>query len=62
MGVLSGCRVIELARIGPGPMCAMPLSDMGADMIRINRAADAGLGIAMDAKYSLLNRGPARCV
>ncbi len=57
MGVLSGYRVIELAGIGPGPMCAMLLSDMGADVLRIDRAADAGLGIAMDLKYSLLNRG-----
>ena len=57
MGVLSGYRVIELAGIGPGPMCAMLLSDMGADVIRIDRAADAGLGIAMDPKYGLLNRG-----
>jgi len=57
MGVLSGYRVIELAGIGPGPMCAMLLSDMGADVLRIDRAADAGSGIAMDAKYSLLNRG-----
>jgi alpha-methylacyl-CoA racemase len=57
MGVLSGYRVIELAGIGPGPMCAMLLSDMGADVLRIDRAADAGLGIAMDPKYSLLNRG-----
>ncbi len=57
MGVLSGYRVIELAGIGPGPMCAMLLSDMGADVLRIDRAADAGLGIAMKTKYSLLNRG-----
>jgi alpha-methylacyl-CoA racemase len=57
MGVLSGYRVIELAGIGPGPMCAMLLSDMGADVLRIDRVADAGLGVAMDAKYSLLNRG-----
>ncbi len=57
MGVLSGYRVIELAGIGPGPMCAMLLSDMGADVLRIDRVADAGLGIAMDQKYSLLNRG-----
>src|SRR5271170_1742515 len=57
MGVLSGYRVIELAGIGPGPMCAMLLSDMGADVLRIDRAADAGLGIAMDPKYSVLNRG-----
>src|SRR5579863_596102 len=57
MGVLSGYRVIELAGIGPGPMCAMLLSDMGADVVRIDRLADAALGIAMDTKYSLLNRG-----
>lgn len=57
MGALSGYRVIELAGIGPAPMCAMMLSDMGAEVLRIDRTADAGLGIAMDAKYNLLNRG-----
>jgi alpha-methylacyl-CoA racemase len=57
MGPLSGYRIIELAGIGPGPMCAMLLSDMGADVLRIDRTADAGLGIAMDVKYALLNRG-----
>jgi alpha-methylacyl-CoA racemase len=57
MGPLSGYRIIELAGIGPGPMCAMLLSDMGADVLRIDRTADAGLGIAMDNKYALLNRG-----
>jgi alpha-methylacyl-CoA racemase len=57
MGVLSGYKVIELAGIGPGPMCAMLLSDMGADVLRIDRTADAGLGVAMETKYSLLNRG-----
>src|ERR1700758_361854 len=57
MGVLSGYRVIELAGIGPGPMCAMLLSDMGADVLRIDRTADAGLGIGSDQKYSFLNRG-----
>lgn len=57
MGPLSGYRVIELAGIGPAPMCAMLLSDMGAEVLRIDRTADAGLGIAMETKYSLLNRG-----
>jgi alpha-methylacyl-CoA racemase len=57
MGPLSGYRIIELAGIGPGPMCAMLLSDMGADVLRIDRTADAGLGIAMENKYALLNRG-----
>jgi alpha-methylacyl-CoA racemase len=57
MGVLSGYRVIELAGIGPGPMCAMLLSDMGADVARIDRLADAGLGISAGTKFNLLNRG-----
>jgi alpha-methylacyl-CoA racemase len=36
-GPLSGFRVVELAGIGPGPFCGMMLSDMGADVIRVDR-------------------------
>ncbi len=57
MGVLTGYRILEFAGIGPGPMCAMLLSDMGADVLRIDRSADAGLGIAMPTKFATLNRG-----
>lgn len=47
MGPLQGITVIELAGIGPGPFGAMMLADMGANVIRIDRAglvtgADAG--------------------
>jgi alpha-methylacyl-CoA racemase len=38
MGPLEGITVIELAGIGPGPFCAMMLADMGADVIRVDRA------------------------
>lgn len=38
MGPLQGVRVIEIAGIGPGPFCGMMLSDMGAEVIRIDRA------------------------
>ncbi len=38
MGPLQGITIIELAGIGPGPFCAMMLADMGADVIRIDRA------------------------
>ena len=38
MGPLQGITVIELAGIGPGPFCAMMLADMGANVIRIDRA------------------------
>jgi alpha-methylacyl-CoA racemase len=38
-GPLSGCRIVELAGIGPGPFAAMMLADMGAEVIRVERAA-----------------------
>lgn len=37
MGPLTGYRIIELAGIGPGPFCGMMLSDMGAEVIRVDR-------------------------
>ena len=37
MGPLAGIRVVEFAGIGPGPFAAMLLSDMGAEVIRIDR-------------------------
>src|ERR1700712_1707112 len=37
MGPLHGIRVVEFAGIGPGPFAAMLLSDMGAEVIRIDR-------------------------
>ncbi len=38
MGPLDGVRIIELTGLGPGPFCAMMLADMGADVIRVDRA------------------------
>jgi alpha-methylacyl-CoA racemase len=38
MGPLQGVKIIELAGIGPGPFAGMLLSDMGADVVRIDRA------------------------
>ena len=56
-GPLTGIRVIELAGIGPGPMCAMLLSDLGAEVIRVDRLQAADLGIDSGRKYNVLNRG-----
>ena len=44
MGTLDGIRVVEFAGIGPGPMAAMLLADMGATVLRIERPAGAGGG------------------
>ena len=41
-GPLAGLRVIEFVSIGPGPHCAMMLSDMGADVLRIDREGGNG--------------------
>lgn len=39
MGPLTGYRIVELAGIGPGPFCGMMLSDMGAEVIRVDRVS-----------------------
>jgi alpha-methylacyl-CoA racemase len=57
VGPLQGIKIVEMAGIGPGPMCAMLLSDMGADVIRVDRVADPGLGMKRPPRLDLLNRG-----
>ena len=56
-GPLTGTRVIEIAGVGPGPMCGMLLADMGADVLLVERLEPAGLGISRPRKYELLHRG-----
>ena len=57
MGPLAGIKVVELAGIGPGPMCAMLLSDMGAEVLRVDRVTPSGLGMKREPRFDLLNRG-----
>ena len=56
MGPLAGIRIIEFAGIGPCPMAAMMLAEMGADVLRIDRVADSDLGIPLATKYETLKR------
>jgi alpha-methylacyl-CoA racemase len=42
MGPLEGLKIVELAGIGPGPFCAMLFADMGAEVVRVDRAANVG--------------------
>lgn len=53
MGPLAGIKVVEMAGIGPGPFCAMMLSDMGAEVIRVDRLSHKGSG----HRANVLNRG-----
>src|SRR5437660_9682623 len=56
MGPLAGVRVIEIAGIGPGPFAAMMLSDMGADVVRVDRAQSVERGFD-PGWLEVLNRG-----
>jgi alpha-methylacyl-CoA racemase len=51
-GPLSGLRVIEFAGIGPGPFACMLLSDMGADVVTIDRP-----GKKLGERHNLTGRG-----
>lgn len=57
MGPLTGYRVVEIAGIGPGPMCAMLLSDMGAEVLRVDRMTASVFDMGVPIKFNLLNRG-----
>jgi alpha-methylacyl-CoA racemase len=53
---LSDTKVIEIAGIGPGPFAAMMLADMGAEVIRVDRAGPVG-GDPSKPNLEILNRG-----
>jgi len=55
-GPLSGLTIVELAGIGPGPMCSMMLGDMGADVIRIDRTTAHVMDRFADPKFAVHNR------
>lgn len=57
-GPLSGVKVVEIAGIGPGPFAAMMLADMGAEVVRVDRAGQ--VNPAFDTSrpnLEVLNRG-----
>jgi alpha-methylacyl-CoA racemase len=56
-GPLTGVKIIELAGIGPGPLCSALLSDMGADILRIDRNMDPKLGIGRPTVTDVTRRG-----
>ena len=57
MGPLEGTKILEVAGIGPGPFASMMLADMGADVIRIDRAARARGGDAASPPKDPMSRG-----
>ena len=57
MGPLAGVKIVELTGIGPGPMCAMLLADLGATVLRIDRPEPSDLGLSREMRHDLLLRG-----
>ena len=57
MGPLSGKRIVEIAGIGPGPFCAMLLADLGAEIVRVDRASAVPDIMPDSPSLDLLNRG-----
>jgi len=57
-GPLDGLKVVEFAGIGPGPFCGMLLSDMGADVIRIDRKVPGVDGVGLSgSRFAVTERG-----
>ena len=55
-GPLTGLTIVELAGIGPGPMCSMMLGDMGAEVIRIDRTGAHVMDRLSEPKFAVHNR------
>jgi alpha-methylacyl-CoA racemase len=56
LGPLKGIRIVEIAGIGPGPVAAMLLADMGATVIRVDRKEPSGLGLPRPVEYDVALR------
>lgn len=56
-GPLHGLRFVEMVGIGPGPLAAMILSDLGAEVIRIDRPEASGLGVPRPEAFDFVARG-----
>ncbi|MCB1813828.1 MAG: CoA transferase, partial [Candidatus Competibacteraceae bacterium] len=55
MGPLQGIKIIEFAGLGPAPFCGMLLSDLGAEVVRIERPSTQPP--LFDPSKDILNRG-----
>jgi len=56
-GPLQGMKVVEIAAVGPAPFCGMVLADLGADVVRVDRADAVTGGHTSSTKNDLMCRG-----
>ncbi|MDH3549534.1 MAG: CoA transferase [Gammaproteobacteria bacterium] len=57
MGPLAGKKIVEIAGLGPGPVCGMLLADMGAEVTVIDRPATSNPSALVLANAAIMNRG-----
>lgn len=55
-GPLAGVRIVEMDAIGPVPLAAMLLADLGADIVRVARPASTGTGAWDNVGGTILHR------
>lgn len=55
MGPLAGLRIVEMAGIGPGPVCGMLLADLGAEVVVVDRKGATPL--VAESRHDLTRRG-----
>ncbi|BBD98406.1 CoA transferase [Sphingobium amiense] len=56
MGPLAGFRIVEIGGIGPAPLAAMLLADMGTTVLRLCRSDDHGPGLRKPVALDLVMR------
>lgn len=59
MKPLAGVRILEFDGLGPVTFASMMLADLGADVLRLTRAASAGAPVFADVGGAILHRGRA---
>ena len=57
MKPLSGLRILEFDGLGPVTFAGMVLADLGADVLRLSRSADAGVPVFSEVGGAVLHRG-----
>jgi len=56
-GPLNGFKIIEFAGLGPAPFAGMMLSDMGAEILRIDKMSSKSAKNSENGNFDILSRG-----
>jgi alpha-methylacyl-CoA racemase len=56
-GPLNGFKIIEFAGLGPAPFAGMMLSDMGAEILRIDKMSSKSAENSGNGNFDILSRG-----